>query len=975
MRILGCRAMTTFDDDSVTAFLHGLHGRRPFPWQLALARAAQAGSWPAAVDAPTGLGKTWSIDIAVLAMAAAGLRGERDVFRRVFFVVDRRTVVDEAYEHANELARALHDAVPGSLQSRVAEGLNRLKDGAASGAPLTVTRMRGGVTWDDRWVDRPDQPSVVVSTVDQIGSRLLFRGYGVSDRTRSIDAAMTGTFSLVFLDEAHLSRPFAALLDLVRGAQGSCGGGLQVVSLSATQRNATGVLKFDIEAHMQDEVARQRLLSDKRLAILRSSPSARSKTIASLVETVVAAEEARRVLVVCNTVAGARTVHSRLRTMTDKVGLLTGRGRPVDRDLVADQWLPQFRETDDASANGSGAVVLVATQTVEVGVNIDADFLVTEECAVDALVQRLGRLNRFGTRAGTAVVVTTGLSDPVYGEAAPNTSAMLTEWGAGELGSAMAIHAEHGHWLDVSPLSLRAMVSALPPDRLAGGVEGAALTRPATSSPLLDRGLLDGWARTAPVPLPDVPVEPYLHGLTDMDTTVLVAWRADVPEKDDEALVLPVVSAECVELPLSAVRAWLVHGPAPDLADIDGTSSGGDDEAVVDWVRRVTEGTRVETLRLRRVRPGDTLLFPTSAGGLDQWGWAPESTSPVLDVGDIVRRRDAHLIRLSGATLRPLVQGPGSVWGEHATVEDSTWLEAAQAIREVRSVLDSDDQETLADALLRLKAALLRAWTAAGDPRFHRLLVRLEAARPSAGAVSLVRLAAVGHDMDGSVATADLSAAEDVTARGSSIIGQKVTLSRHSRAVADRARQYATNLGLDDRLAEVVARAGEWHDLGKRDRRFQAMLWGGIVPFGGSELLAKSGLRIGSPLARRAWQLSRYPSGMRHEALSAALVQALLNERPEIDSLDEVDGDLLVHLVASHHGRGRPLAATVDDPDPKPVHWEAFGTSVTVSSSVDEDLSWARRFDELNARYGHWCLALLESLVRLADISCSREGS
>src|SRR5690606_38951048 len=78
--------------------------------------------------------------------------------------------------------------------------------------PLSVTRMRGGITWSWRWLDRPDRAAVVVGTVDQIGSRMLFGGYGIGSRLRPIDAALVGTDSIVIVDEAPLARPFVETL-------------------------------------------------------------------------------------------------------------------------------------------------------------------------------------------------------------------------------------------------------------------------------------------------------------------------------------------------------------------------------------------------------------------------------------------------------------------------------------------------------------------------------------------------------------------------------------------------------------------------------------------------------------------------------------------------------------------------------------------------------------------------------------------
>src|SRR5690606_40230216 len=91
------------------AFYHELRGSAAFPWQRMLAERVTTGEWPACIDLPTASGKTACIDIAVFALACQADRpiGERTAPRRIFFVVDRRIVVDEAFSRARRIARGL----------------------------------------------------------------------------------------------------------------------------------------------------------------------------------------------------------------------------------------------------------------------------------------------------------------------------------------------------------------------------------------------------------------------------------------------------------------------------------------------------------------------------------------------------------------------------------------------------------------------------------------------------------------------------------------------------------------------------------------------------------------------------------------------------------------------------------------------------------------------------------------------------
>lgn len=196
------------------AFFHELHGYDPFPWQARLANVVCAGAWPATLDLPTASGKTACLDIAVFRMAVTG-GGPR----RIFFVVDRRVVVDAAFDRMRKIANALAGATSGTLK-KVADRLREMAQSEPEGRPLEIHQMRGGIYRDDSWVRSPLQPTLIASTVDQTGSRLLFRGYGVSENTLAMQAALSANDSLIFLDEAHCSLPFSETLRAVQKYRG-----------------------------------------------------------------------------------------------------------------------------------------------------------------------------------------------------------------------------------------------------------------------------------------------------------------------------------------------------------------------------------------------------------------------------------------------------------------------------------------------------------------------------------------------------------------------------------------------------------------------------------------------------------------------------------------------------------------------------------------------------------------------------------
>ena len=172
--------MTWFGD----AF-EALTGQRPFPWQEALFASFQLGIVPRRCDIPTGLGKTSVIHIWLLALSRSLSEGNGSVAlpRRLVYIVDRRVVVDQSTNEAERVLSKLEAPAVHRVLQTVKDALAGCQCATDAGL-LTVSTLRGQHADNHLWHFDPSRPSVVIGTVDMIGSRLLFSGYGGLGRYR-----------------------------------------------------------------------------------------------------------------------------------------------------------------------------------------------------------------------------------------------------------------------------------------------------------------------------------------------------------------------------------------------------------------------------------------------------------------------------------------------------------------------------------------------------------------------------------------------------------------------------------------------------------------------------------------------------------------------------------------------------------------------------------------------------------------------
>ena len=915
-------------------FFFELHGKNPFPWQETLAERVSAGDWPDVIDLPTASGKTACIDIALFALA---LRGSK-VPRRIFFVVDRRVVVNEAYLRMQAICKKLREAHAGKLGA-VSASLRAL---AGGDKPLHVCEMRGGAFRDETWVKNPLQPTVVASTVDQVGSRLLFRGYGVSDYSWPIHAGLIGNDALIILDEAHCSRAFAQTLQRIeqyRGhswAEDPVSTPFRFVEMTATPSRDSGDPFRITEADRCDKTFERRLHASKpaRLVEVKSKRddfgSLADELISQAVDLAKGAG-AKRVAIIVNRVRTAKAVYERIRGRVKDatIELVIGRMRPVDRDDLYEQKLKNLKSGMERRASDPLTFV-VSTQCLEVGADLDFDVLVSECASIDALQQRFGRLDRLGEfgRARGAVAIASWQvdpkqSDPVYGKAISKTWEWLKSAAGENRRIDMGIEAAGGRSRTVA--------------QLLKSVDASELRLEGEDAPILLPAHVDALAQTNPVPTPEPFIELFLHGPRQGVPDVYVLWRADLDEKEPDTWeeivrLCPPSSREAMPVPINTFRKWFAGETKGDDRESDLPIGAQPERA-----ERDQEGAtpalvwREDACRLIRhasqVEPGQTLILPASAGGWEELGHIPDGAP--IDMGD----RAAFAVRRSvSLRLHPKVM--------------KEW----QATPALESVVEYASQSDAEPDEMKARLAAYRAELVGGAKQWpYEFIARYDELRPRLNGYPAQEPPYVLQGRKTSQRRPDTG---------------RVFLDAHSGHVERVAAEIAG--AVDGNLIAALQTAAKFHDYGKADVRYQAWLLGGdrMAAQYAPKPVAKSGLQL-----VRGQQTAALPPGFRHELLSLMFAEGA----PEVNGEMR---DLVLHLVASHHGRCRPFAPVILDADAQCVSYG--GISICKQEREEKppsqiDSGVPERFWKLTRKYGWWGLAYLEALLRLADWRASEE--
>ena len=476
-----------------------LTGFAPFPWQTALYErfvSDRPDNIPAYCDLPTGLGKTSVIPIWLLALKAAPSR----IPRRLAYVVNRRTVVDQASAEA----RKLRDKLVGQ---------------EFTGMSLAISTIRGQLVDEGEWWRDPTRPAVVVGTIDLVGSALLFSSYRVGMKHRPLHAGLLGQDTLLVHDEAHLSKPFQGLLTAIEREQkreeAIFTKPFRVLALTATPDRQVGdpePFELTAEDHT-DERVRKRLHSNKGLGFhgVGEEKGAVAEKVAELA--LAYKDSGKAILVYVRTLDDVDRVATKLRRANVNHKVLTGTIRGNERDELVETTL--FKRFLTGEKHHEGTDYLLANSAGEVGIDISADHMVCDLTPFESMAQRFGRVNRRGETSSHIDVVHE--SKPTESEELYDVARRKTL----ELFRSRLLRRPDDRY-DVCPDALR---------RLPGTERQMAFGPQPDPLPTTDF-LLDLWALTSITSSDELPgrppVEDWLHGKVEDDHETHFAWRREV---------------------------------------------------------------------------------------------------------------------------------------------------------------------------------------------------------------------------------------------------------------------------------------------------------------------------------------------------------------------------------------------------------------------------------------------------------------
>jgi CRISPR-associated endonuclease/helicase Cas3 len=220
---------------------------------------------------------------------------------------------------------------------------------------------------------------VTVATIDQLLSSFLNWGHWVMTNAAIYNAR-------IVIDEIHIYDGYT--LGIL----------LKVLELTKPYDTQFAIMSASLPIVLQEEIEKvlpketftfikDQLLDEKQRHVLETRKVQLEKCVDDIFNDY---RSSKKVLIVCNTIKKARQIFDLIYKEELKDDIMLYHSQFILRDKIV-------KETElEKIGVKKGGFIAICTQIVEVSLDIDFDVLYTENAPIDAIIQRLGRVNRKG---------------------------------------------------------------------------------------------------------------------------------------------------------------------------------------------------------------------------------------------------------------------------------------------------------------------------------------------------------------------------------------------------------------------------------------------------------------------------------------------------------------------------------------------------------------------------------------------------
>lgn len=360
-----------FNREEYKDFFEEITGFRPYDFQVEIAEKMINGK-NVVMQAPTGAGKTWACIVPFLYAAYKGI----EFPRKLIYSLPLRVLANSLYEEINN-------------------GLKRLSK--LFKRELKVTIQTGENSQDPYFIDG----DIIFTTIDQSISSLLSIPLSLSLGQGNINPGAVFSSYLVF-DEFHLLEVNKALstvyniLSKVKDITPVC---LMTATLSDRL----------LDNYCSGINAEKIIINRKEIENIKSQKNKTRKVIVknqSIDVKNIIREHKNRTIVICNRVDKCKGIYIKLQEEISNNSAL----KDTHLICIHSQFFTGDRKKKEQLikeyfGKGSSAnAILIATQVIEVGIDISCEVMHTEICPINSFLQRIGRCARYENESGVIFV-------------------------------------------------------------------------------------------------------------------------------------------------------------------------------------------------------------------------------------------------------------------------------------------------------------------------------------------------------------------------------------------------------------------------------------------------------------------------------------------------------------------------------------------------------------------------------------------